>query len=736
MRRGRAARELVAPRVLDDHLVDDERAAAVGAQPERVAVPDRRGSADARGQRGVDGQGTVARQGPVQDDVPFDLAVAGGHPFGDAGRNVAHSGVRIGTPGAEGERDGGGTVADRSEGHAGVVDAEPACVEAGPVGVVAHGEGAVGSRGDLVTDLVGDLLRVDVAGTGATDRLMECRPTVSGGAGNDVAARPGPALQQQPDEGNRREGCHEARDRGSEPHGSHTRNRSDRHGCCCQTAHTRFRTQHRMDEPGRSVMSRALPTRSADSRPRGVRDGAGPSVGTRSGIGRRWLMTGSATWRTMTAVQDNGIRRSGLITILAALVLVTGGCAWIVRASVNGATQASGPSTRPVLSANGYVAFESTASNLVQNDTNGSQDVFVRNLRSGAVERVSRPADGGEGNGPSGDPAILGQRPLRRVRVDCKEPRERHQQRQRRIPLRPGDAHHQTRLGVGDRRAGQWSEPRSGAVRRRPLRRVRVGRHQPRARHRHQRCVRRLRPGHLHQHRDAVERHRREWSGERLELRSRHQPRWPVDLVRVGRHQPRRHGRGHERRPGRLRQGRVARGHLPCERRPRRGAGERPLGGSRRGQRGRRCVRLHRDEPCPGRHQRRRRRVRAVRRSHHASERELRRHPGKRREHRPSPVDQRRRALRVVQLGGQQPGGQRHQLGWRRLRARPHERENPASEHRSAPRAGQRLVELVGPERRRRLRLLRLRRHEPRPGPGRHQRGDRRVRPRRRACRR
>jgi Tol biopolymer transport system component len=46
--------------------------------------------------------------------------------------------------------------------------------------------------------------------------------------------------------------------------------------------------------------------------------------------------------------------------------------------------------TEPVLSTNGrYVAFESSATNLVRGDTNKLADVFVRDRRSGRTERVS-----------------------------------------------------------------------------------------------------------------------------------------------------------------------------------------------------------------------------------------------------------------------------------------------------------------------------------------------------------
>lgn len=52
--------------------------------------------------------------------------------------------------------------------------------------------------------------------------------------------------------------------------------------------------------------------------------------------------------------------------------------------------QANGPSAQPVISANGrYVAFVSYASNLVRHDTNRFADVFVRDLRTGKTTRVS-----------------------------------------------------------------------------------------------------------------------------------------------------------------------------------------------------------------------------------------------------------------------------------------------------------------------------------------------------------
>jgi hypothetical protein len=72
-----------------------------------------------------------------------------------------------------------------------------------------------------------------------------------------------------------------------------------------------------------------------------------------------------------------------------------------IRASVtNAGGQATGAlgSVRPDISANGqFVAFMSFAANLVAGDTNGNSDVFVRDLVNNTTERVSVATGGGEG---------------------------------------------------------------------------------------------------------------------------------------------------------------------------------------------------------------------------------------------------------------------------------------------------------------------------------------------------
>jgi Tol biopolymer transport system component len=78
------------------------------------------------------------------------------------------------------------------------------------------------------------------------------------------------------------------------------------------------------------------------------------------------------------------------------------------RASVgSGGTEANGDSSNPSLSGNGrFIAFASVARNLVPNDSNGVQDVFVRDTQTGNTTRVSIGTNGAQGTLESRDPAI------------------------------------------------------------------------------------------------------------------------------------------------------------------------------------------------------------------------------------------------------------------------------------------------------------------------------------------
>ncbi|MFE6161198.1 hypothetical protein ACFQ7F_20080 [Streptomyces sp. NPDC056486] len=71
------------------------------------------------------------------------------------------------------------------------------------------------------------------------------------------------------------------------------------------------------------------------------------------------------------------------------------------RVSVGpGGVQGNAASTNPSISADGhYVAFVSASRNLVENDTNGTPDAFVRDLRTGKTERVSVKSNGRASHG-------------------------------------------------------------------------------------------------------------------------------------------------------------------------------------------------------------------------------------------------------------------------------------------------------------------------------------------------
>jgi hypothetical protein len=65
-------------------------------------------------------------------------------------------------------------------------------------------------------------------------------------------------------------------------------------------------------------------------------------------------------------------------------------------------TQGDQNTTNALLSHDGrYVGFSSEASNLVAGDTNGKEDVFVRDIQTGTTERVSVTSSGGNANGAS-----------------------------------------------------------------------------------------------------------------------------------------------------------------------------------------------------------------------------------------------------------------------------------------------------------------------------------------------
>ncbi|MCG8649039.1 MAG: hypothetical protein MI861_04365, partial [Pirellulales bacterium] len=80
----------------------------------------------------------------------------------------------------------------------------------------------------------------------------------------------------------------------------------------------------------------------------------------------------------------------------------------IKRISVSGSgDEANGPSFLPSVSGDGrFVAFQSAASNLVPNDNNGVADIFVYDLLTDDIQRISVDNAGNEGNDESLNPSV------------------------------------------------------------------------------------------------------------------------------------------------------------------------------------------------------------------------------------------------------------------------------------------------------------------------------------------
>ena len=100
--------------------------------------------------------------------------------------------------------------------------------------------------------------------------------------------------------------------------------------------------------------------------------------------------------------------RCSRIVILAAVALLAAGCDYVVRASVNTAGGSpNSDSLDPSISADGrYVVFWSGANDLVPGDNNGVNDVFRRDLLTNTTTRVSVDTAGGDANGESFYPTI------------------------------------------------------------------------------------------------------------------------------------------------------------------------------------------------------------------------------------------------------------------------------------------------------------------------------------------
>lgn len=110
-------------------------------------------------------------------------------------------------------------------------------------------------------------------------------------------------------------------------------------------------------------------------------------------------------------VRRLNVLRMCLQTLFALVLLgasMPGVAQLIERVSVDSSgSQSNNPSQWPAISADGrYVAFESSADNLVLNDINSAKDVFVHDRQTGVTERVSVSSSESEGNSDSWEPSI------------------------------------------------------------------------------------------------------------------------------------------------------------------------------------------------------------------------------------------------------------------------------------------------------------------------------------------
>ncbi|MCG3116923.1 MAG: Ig-like domain-containing protein [Candidatus Manganitrophus sp. SA1] len=122
----------------------------------------------------------------------------------------------------------------------------------------------------------------------------------------------------------------------------------------------------------------------------------GPDGGTMTENGLYTAPNREGTIHVVAASSADPARRAiATVTVKASIPGRT-----VERISIGpSGTQGNGLSRRPFLGGGGrYVAFESTASNLVAGDANGVQDLFVRDREAGTTRRVSVDSSGQEGN--------------------------------------------------------------------------------------------------------------------------------------------------------------------------------------------------------------------------------------------------------------------------------------------------------------------------------------------------
>ena len=97
----------------------------------------------------------------------------------------------------------------------------------------------------------------------------------------------------------------------------------------------------------------------------------------------------------------------GTVLLLSVLSGTTPAAQAVAGAALLSDTQANGESLYPVISADGHiVVYYSSATNLVNGDTNNTHDIFVHDRQTGQTSRVSVASDGSQANDASAMPVV------------------------------------------------------------------------------------------------------------------------------------------------------------------------------------------------------------------------------------------------------------------------------------------------------------------------------------------
>ncbi len=95
------------------------------------------------------------------------------------------------------------------------------------------------------------------------------------------------------------------------------------------------------------------------------------------------------------------------LLLVASLALTTAGCNWVAILSSSGSQQGDADSISGTSSADGrFVAYSSSATNLVGGDVGGFTDIFVNDTLNGSTTRVSVDSAGNAGNADSSSAVI------------------------------------------------------------------------------------------------------------------------------------------------------------------------------------------------------------------------------------------------------------------------------------------------------------------------------------------